>query len=227
MLDTVRHVQTPEGVALHLPAAGPLPRALAWAMDAAIRIALLLPVAFLAGLLSEFGIGIYLLALFAVFWGYPIAFEQLWNGQTPGKRVMGLRVISADGAPVGLLASVVRNLLRTVDMLPFGYALGIVTGLLDAHGRRIGDMVAGSLVVHVPPPERSAAPVNSTALVALPAPLLPPEQAALLAYAERAREFSPERHQELAAAVPVLSADRYGQIQPQRLLGMAEQVQGQ
>src|SRR3546814_8030841 len=74
----------------------------------------------------------------------------MFNGQTPGKRAMELRVVSADGAPVGWLASIVRNLLRAVDALPVGYGFGLVASLADPHGRRLGDMVASTLVVHAP-----------------------------------------------------------------------------
>ena len=127
-LDTVREVYTPEGVALRLPAAGPVPRALAWLIDSTVRFSLLFLVGMIAALLNRVGMGVYLIAYFVIFWGYPILFEVLWDGQTLGKRAMSLRVISDDGAPVGWLASIVRNLLRTVDFLPFGYATGLVAG---------------------------------------------------------------------------------------------------
>lgn len=211
MLDTIRHVQTPEGIALHLPAAGPVPRALAWLLDAAIRLGLLLPVSMLAGMMSEFGMGMLLLWMFLLMWGYPILFEVLWDGQSPGKRALGLRVVAADGAPVGWLASTVRNLMRTVDMLPLGYATGITSSLLDRWGRRIGDMVAGTLVIHVANEARTPATTASaagtgTGTLASPVPLQPQEQAALVAFADRADELSAERRQELAALVPALAA---------------------
>jgi uncharacterized RDD family membrane protein YckC len=86
--------------------------------------------------------------MFVVFWFYPVLFEVLDRGRTPGKRALGLRVIAVNGAPVGWLAAFTRNLLRTVDMLPFGYATGLIASLADPWGRRLGDMVAGTLVVH-------------------------------------------------------------------------------
>ena len=136
MLDTVREVHTPEGVALRLPAAGPIPRALAWAIDFGIRMGLLMAASMVLGIMGEAGTGLYLVLLFAVFWLYPILCEGLFDGQTPGKRALDLRVVSSDGAPVGWLAACVRNLMRTVDMLPFGYACGLVSGLVDPWGRR-------------------------------------------------------------------------------------------
>ena len=108
MLDTVREIHTPEGVTLRLPAAGPVPRALAWGIDFAIRMGLLMALGMVLGLLREAGTGLYLVALFAVFWLYPIVCEGLFNGQTPGKRALDLRVVSSDGAPVGWLAACVR-----------------------------------------------------------------------------------------------------------------------
>ncbi|MEP6907137.1 MAG: RDD family protein, partial [Pseudoxanthomonas sp.] len=162
MLDTYREVITPEGVALHLPAAGPVPRAVAWVIDLAIRLAILLLIGMLLGLLGAAGQGLYLILTFLIFWAYPILFEALWQGQTPGKKAMSLRVVSNNGAPVGWLAAITRNLLRTVDMLPFGYAAGLVACLADPYARRLGDMVAGTLVVHHERERRqAAAPVNA------------------------------------------------------------------
>jgi uncharacterized RDD family membrane protein YckC len=83
-----------------------------------------------------------------VLWAYPTVFELAWHGQTPGKRALGLRVVRQDGGAIGLPASVVRNLLRVADLLPGFGGLGIVVCLLDSHGRRIGDLAAGTLVVH-------------------------------------------------------------------------------
>ena len=154
MLDTVREVHTPEGVALRLPAAGPVPRALAWLIDFGIRMGLLMAASMVLGALDEAGMGVYLLVLFVLFWLYPILCEGLFDGQTPGKRALDLRVVSSDGAPIGWLAACVRNLMRTVDMLPFGYACGLVSGLFDPWGRRLGDLVAGTMVVHVPKTRR-------------------------------------------------------------------------
>lgn len=224
MLDTVREVHTPEGVALRLPAAGPVPRALAWAIDLGIRLGILTACSTVLSLLGKAGLGIYLVLLFVLVWGYPILCEGLFNGQTPGKRALDLRVVSSDGAPVGWLAAVVRNLLRTVDMLPFGYGAGLVCGLLDPWGRRLGDLVAGTLVVHVqaqvPLPEAGAGEALPTAL-----PLRPQEQGAVVAFAERAPRLTPARQQELADIVaPVTGAA--GADGVRRLFGVARWLLG-
>lgn len=197
MLDTVREIHTPEGVALRLPAAGPVPRALAWLIDLAIRFGLVFLAAVVFALLGRAGMGLYLVLLFLVLWGYPVAFEALWHGQTPGKRAVGLRVVSADGAPVGWMASFLRNLMRTVDMLPFGYAFGLASGLVDPWSRRLGDIVARTMVVHVADRGQGAALPPAPALAPV-VPLLPAEQAALIAFAERAHTLTPQRREELA-----------------------------
>jgi uncharacterized RDD family membrane protein YckC len=224
MLETAQEVHTPEGVALRLPAAGPVPRALAWAIDLGIRFGILSACSVLLGLLGSAGLGVYLVVLFLVMWGYPILCEGLFNGQTPGKRALELRVVSTDGAPVGWLAAVVRNLLRTVDMLPFGYGCGLVCGLLDARGRRLGDLVAGTLVVHVQAqPPLPAAEAGEAVVPALP--LRPQEQWAVVAFAERAPRLTPARQQELANIVaPITGAS--GAVGVQRLFGLARWLLG-
>ena len=83
-----------------------------------------------------------------VLWAYPTVFELAWGGQTPGKRALALRVVRRDGGAIGLPSSLVRNLLRVADLLPGFGGLGILVALLDPHGQRIGDLVAGTFVVH-------------------------------------------------------------------------------
>lgn len=212
MLDTVRGVHTPEGVELRLPAAGPLLRSVAWGIDAGIRMGVLWVFAIALSFLGEAGAGVVAVIAFAIWWIYPMAFEVVWQGQTPGKRAMRLRVVRSDGAPVGWQGAVVRNLLRTVDMLPLGYAAGIVTGFLDPWGRRLGDIVAGTMVVHLPPPaalsERAAA---SDALSdAVPVPLSVQEQTAVIAFGERAQGLTVERQEELADLATELTGARGG-----------------
>ncbi len=224
MLDTYREVITPEGVALHLPAAGPVPRALAWLLDLAVRIGLLMVCGTVLALLGGSGQGLYLIVMFAVYWLYPIVLEVAWNGQTLGKRALGLRVVSADGAPVGWLAAITRNLLRVVDMLPMAYLLGLLACLADPHGRRLGDMVARTQVIHVTR-EHVAVPAPVDGVFAPPAPLQPAEQAAVVGFAERAPQLSPARQVELAdIATPLTRAS--GQTGMLRLYGIANWLLG-
>ena len=224
MLDTYREVVTPEGVALHLPVAGPVPRAVAWGIDLAIRLGILVLASILLALLGAAGKGLYLIVNFLIFWAYPILFEVMWDGQTPGKKAMSLRVVNGDGAPLGWLAAITRNLLRTVDMLPFGYAAGLIACLADPHARRLGDMVAGTLVVHNERErDHAAAPVN--AVLAPSVGLQPAEQAAVVAFGERAPLLTPARQEELANIVEPLTGSR-GQGGVLRLYGMANWLLG-
>jgi uncharacterized RDD family membrane protein YckC len=89
----------------------------------------------------------YLIVNFLLLWGYFPSFELLWQGQTPGKRLAGIRVVRQDGGPIGFIEVVVRNLVRIIDFLPGLYGLGLVTMFLNRQARRLGDLAAGTLVV--------------------------------------------------------------------------------
>lgn len=219
MLDTLSQVETPEGIPLRLRAAGMLPRAAAWAVDFGIRLAVLWVLSILLMFLGEAGMGLYLILLFAVFWMYPVLFEVLRDGQTIGKKAMGLRVVNANGTPITWIASVVRNLLRVVDALPLLYGFGFVAGLIDPHSRRLGDMVAGTLVVHVEKPHLHIAAPN-VPVAYPPVALSADEKVAIIAFAERAQQLTAERQRELADILPMLT-DARGSTGVQRLLGMA------
>lgn len=94
-------------------------------------------------------IGAVVVALFSLMLtgGYYVLFEVLWNGQTPGKRIVGIRAIRENGQPIDFFTSVTRTLLRTVDFLPVGYLVGIISILATRQYKRVGDFVAGTLVV--------------------------------------------------------------------------------
>jgi uncharacterized RDD family membrane protein YckC len=97
---------------------------------------------------GSWGVAFLILCGFLVYWGYYVLFECLMQGRTPGKREFGIRVIRADGLPIGFRESALRNLLRAADALPPPcYALGGVVMFLDRYGRRLGDLVAGTLVI--------------------------------------------------------------------------------
>jgi uncharacterized RDD family membrane protein YckC len=191
-------VETPEGIDLPLRPAGLMVRSLAFGIDLGIRGAIL-GVLFLAlAFLGQLGIGLGSLLLFAVSWWYMVLFEVLHQGRSPGKQWMGLRVIHDDGTPIGWSASLLRNLLRFVDLLPFGYFLGAISCLQHPTFKRLGDIAAGTLVVYseralLRPQLPDAQPRSS------PVPLNLGEQRALLAFAERQAELSPARVNELAA----------------------------
>lgn len=205
-VDTVREVHTPEGVALRLPVAGPVPRALAWLIDTLLRIAAMIVCVLVFARFGKVGEMLILLSAFTLVWLYPILFEALWGGQTPGKRALELRVVMSDGVPVGWLASITRNLLRLIDFLPLYYGVGLAVGYLDGSHRRLGDLVARTVVIHAP---RVRPPVIAAGdgIMAPLRPLQPQEQAAVIAFAERAPRLTAERQAELAdIAAPVVGA---------------------
>lgn len=198
LLDTRYQLETPEGIDLVLRPAGLVPRALAFAIDLAIRGLILLVMFVLLSLLGKFGMGLGTLLLFLVTWWYMVLFEVLNQGRSPGKQLMKLRVVHDDGTPVGWAASLTRNLLRFVDLLPFGYALGILSCLNHPAFKRLGDLAAGTLVVYreevparpeLPPAEAQPAPFA----------LSLEEQRALLGFAERQAALSAARRTEVAA----------------------------
>lgn len=108
---------------------------------------------------SSFLLAVLSLISFAFFWGYYIFFEMTWNGSSPGKRQVGIRVIRADGTPITLAESVIRNLVRLIDFLPGAYGLGLVTMFIDSKARRLGDLAANTLVVR----EQTAVSLESLA----------------------------------------------------------------
>jgi uncharacterized RDD family membrane protein YckC len=147
-------IRTPEGVAFSYPLAGPVIRCLAWMIDllvvGVISQALSL-IAKMAGIISaDFGMALATVAYFAVSIGYTIATEWAWRGQTVGKRLLKLRVMDAQGLRLQVNQVVIRNLLRFVDMLPVCYLVGGITCLVDARARRLGDIAANTVVVHLP-----------------------------------------------------------------------------
>lgn len=223
MIDTIHAVQTPEGVDLALRVAGPVPRSLAWGVDTLLQggIALGLQIAF--GAFAGLGVGLYLIGLFALLWFYPVVFEVRSHGQTPGKRLMGLRVVQENGTPVGWSASVLRNFLLVADFLPLLYLAGLVTMISDVSFRRLGDLAAGTLVVYAEVPRAKLTPIPDVTPRAPEFQLSLEEQAAVIAFAERAETFSAEREAELAAIPRSLA----GSAEPRaRLIAQAAHLLG-
>jgi len=211
MIDTLHHVEAPEGVDLALRLAGPTPRALAYLADLTIRFFVYGVAAMpLSSLLDKVGWGILfmLIALGEVI--YPVLFEVFGDGRTLGKRMVGLRVVHADGTRVQWRASLLRNLLLTADWLPGTYLFAAVSMLVSRRFQRIGDHSAGTLVVYADTAPARAAPLPAPSGVD-PAPpaisLSLAERAALLAFGGRSGAFSPARREELAGlATPLLRA---------------------
>ena len=225
MLDTARRVATPEGIELTLHLAGPAPRALAWAIDLALRIAVLLVVMIVSSPLGRAGTGLLLLAAFFVEWLLPAFFEAMWNGQTPGKRALGLRVLNDDGTPLRWPAALTRNLLRAADFLPFLYGVGLVTMLANRDFKRLGDLAAGTIVAYEPE-RRSARKIAQAPAIVPPFPLALAEQRALLDLAERSGTLTTERLEELAELPEPLVGRLDGPRAVARLLGIANYLAG-
>jgi uncharacterized RDD family membrane protein YckC len=149
------------------------------------------------------------LAIFLGWWGYFILFELLWNGQSPGKRKLGLRVVRAGGQPISLTASLVRNVLRIVDV---GLYVGIVIMLIDRRSRRLGDMAAGTLVVREPrftsvSGSRSAfAPIELPSVEARIVEALPNADRLTMAHYSLIRDFFARRSRLPARQSEVLAA---------------------
>src|SRR5262245_1202485 len=197
MLDTTRRVATPEGIELTLRLAGPVPRAFAWAIDLAIRLAALFAVSMLAAALGRAGVGVILLTAFFVEWLLPAWFEASWNGQTPGKRALGIAVLNDDGTPLRWPGALTRNLLRAVDFLPLFYGVGLVAMLANRDFKRLGDLAAGTVVVYASEKATAAHEIPQAPPIAPPFPLALEEQRALLELAERSPSLTQERIEEL------------------------------
>ncbi len=206
MLDTTIRAATPEGIELEIRPAGPVPRALAWLVDLLWRVAVLFIVSLTLGYFGKLGTGVLLLTWFTLDWIAPAWFEAYWDGATPGKKALGLRVIGEDGAPIGWNAALSRNLLRFADFLPLFYFGGLLAMVCNPRFQRLGDMVAGTLVVHVDPalsrrqiPETMAQPPRRA--------LSADEARTVVDLAERATELGSERTDELLVlAQPLLGA---------------------
>jgi len=222
-LDSHLDVPTPEGPALQLHPASLYPRALAFAIDLGIRALLLAVCALPLVRLGNFGLGLGMFLLFTVTWGYMLLFEWLNQGRSPGKQLLGLRVVDDRGLPPGLAASLVRNLLRVVDMLPFGYALGLLASLCNPAFKRFGDLAAGTLVIHEPHTVRQASPSSAALRIPLPPALTREQRELLLAFAERASGLSTARRQELLAPL-AQSLQRSPQQIEAQLLGLAREL---
>ena len=225
-LDTLTSAETPEGIALALRPAGVVARAGAFAIDLMIRGALMLVVSMVLAPLGRFGSGLALILWFALEWFYPVLFELLPGGATPGKRALGLRVTMDSGLPITPAASLLRNLLRTADFLPFAYGLGLATVLMRSDFKRLGDIAAGTIVVHVQRPTLHGA--LPEAMPAAPAhPLTPRAQAAVIAWAGRSTRITEARLAELAQlAAPATGVNAASRDAVLRLLSVANWLMG-
>ena len=147
-------IETPENIAFSYEIAGIGSRFMAAIIDT-VLILLFQAIIFLVVNLaiSQFEIAASVLSAgagilsFVMLWGYYLLFELIWNGQSPGKRATGLRVVGIGGRPIGFVSSALRNVIRLIDFLPFFYGVGVIVMFIDARARRLGDLAASTLVV--------------------------------------------------------------------------------
>lgn len=226
-LDTTFAVRTPERVQFELRTAGPGTRALAWGIDLALRLTLIGAIVF-AVLLGSSAMGVpgagqgtALVLLFLSEWGWAALLETIFDGRTPGKRVLGLRVVRDDGSPAGAVEHVLRNLLRAADILPIGYAVAVLSMAWDGRLRRLGDRVSGCVVIHeertrlvagqhIDPPitdeERRGLPTGVA--------LTRAERTAIEAWLRRLPYLSAARAEELAGLLATPLSERTGVRSP-------------
>jgi uncharacterized RDD family membrane protein YckC len=229
MLDTPRVVPTPEGIELTIKVAGPVARARAWIIDILIRMVVYMVLGPAFAAMGKFGIGLFLIILFLLEWGYPIFFEVYWKGATPGKRVCHLRVLHDNGTPVGWRASFTRNTIRAADFLPFGYGFGLVAMLMNRDFKRLGDMAAGTVVIYVDQETKAKPKAESATMSTVPesVPSLSMiEQRAIIDYVSRLKRWSDDRQVELAMHAGIVLNNQKGRDAVDRLVGLASHYTG-
>ena len=229
-LDTIYTVNTPEGIDLQLSPAGPMPRMLAWMIDSLIRIVIYVITFILLAFLGSTGMGIALIIIFVVEWFYPVYFELFKNGQTPGKKSLNLYVVQENGSPVTPSASMIRNLLRFVDFLPLFYGFALVSMLLNRRFQRMGDLVAGTVVLYKDDDtlldsskDNESEEINA---IAPPVALQLEEQQALIQFQQRQKKLTAERAEELAGLSGLLVAEAKEGAKTKYLNGLSYWIAG-
>jgi uncharacterized RDD family membrane protein YckC len=239
-LDTVVAIETPEHIVFHYRVAGPFRRALAYLLDLIIcygvftLLVLLFVFAAMGGGASEMGSlgkamgGFLLVVLFAIQWVYFVVWDAL-RGRSPGKAALGLRVVTTEGRPIGWRAAALRNLLRAADALPTAYVVGVAAMAMTARFQRLGDLVAGTMVV-VPEDARVARalelqpPAHPRELATLPDEVVldADERMAIEMFLRRRHTLGRAREHELASMVAGSIAQRLGfrHDDPSRLLAI-------
>jgi uncharacterized RDD family membrane protein YckC len=236
-IDQLR-IDTPEQIALELPLAGIGSRFLALAIDTLLQSIVYLITAFififtmpvgssvLMFLPKLLGPAVAIFILFAVYWGYFAFFESIWSGQTPGKRYAGIRVIKESGRPINAFEAIGRNLMRAVDGLPGIYGVGLVCMMCNQQSRRLGDFVAGTVVVHERPTEdvrpswnsseTSPAPRSNQGVASVPgmAQVAPEELILIETYLHRRWELDPSVRINTASQIEQRIKEKTG-LQPQ------------
>ncbi|MGV6809413.1 MAG: RDD family protein [bacterium] len=205
LLDTNYTVDTPEGVRLSLHPVGVSARFWAWSLDVTIRMGVnLFLLIVLSSFLDNFGLGLWFIIVFLLEWFYPVYFELRHRGQTPGKKVLHIYVAQVDGSPVSPAASLIRNLIRFIDFLPFFYAFGLISVLLTRRFQRLGDLAASTVVLYLDDSQNKSKHHLTDDHQPLSHPIRPPyafnlvEQQTIIRFAQRRHSLSNDRANELA-----------------------------
>jgi uncharacterized RDD family membrane protein YckC len=188
------NIETPEQVDLRFPIAGIGSRFLAILADSVLQVVALFVMFFVFALIvsaaphvrgtttmvntgAKWFVAAVVLFYFLLYWGYFSLFEAFWNGQTPGKRLLKIRVIKDSGRQITLFEALARNLIRIVDALPSFYLVGVITMLCNREQKRLGDLVAGTIVIHERSEEQPLLSHNSRTFTAslYPQPLESPQ----------------------------------------------------
>ncbi|HJS98503.1 MAG TPA: RDD family protein [Terriglobales bacterium] len=220
-------IETPEQIPLEFPLAGIGSRFLAIALDMLIQALAFLLIVFVAEILLPtaarftprawtWAAAIFFLCVFVLYSGYYALFEVFWNGQTPGKRLVRLRVISDSGRPITVYEAVVRNLLRIVDQFPGLYVVGIISVFLTARNKRLGDIVAGTVVVHEKAMQDTQPDFAAAVASISPSPGLQisAEELELIEhFLQRRYDLSPEVRRQSAEQIAARVRDRLGATQ--------------
>ncbi len=221
-------IRTPENVTFEFELAGVASRAVAWLVDVLVMFALVFAstqvIGALVPLAGGFAAALVFLAIFLVQWWYSAVLEWWWGGQTIGKRVVGLRTLSETGVRIGFVQAVVRNLVRIVDLLPALYLAGGASALLDRHGRRLGDLAAGTIVVRerktpapsavVPPSERYNSFVDDPSIALAVRRITAPERDAMVGLSLRRDQLPLPVRRELFARLAAHLEGRLGVARP-------------
>jgi uncharacterized RDD family membrane protein YckC len=219
-LDSTIDVVTPENIAFEYRLAGPFRRLPAFLLDMCLKFGVLLLLSMLVGWtvgVASSGLAMFIIFVmyFVIAWFYGVLFETFCNGQTPGKRVMGLRALTDNGRPIDGMQATLRNLLRVADLAAPLVAMLVTT--LNRRYQRLGDLVAGTIVIVE---ERQwltgVAKLEDPRAIQLAA-YLPPNfvvsrslAKALATYVERRRFFTPPRRREVARHLAVPLLERFG-----------------
>lgn len=230
LLDAHHAVLTPEYVEFDFVLAGLFSRFLAWLLDAVL--AGLVAIALITGLsvamvaFPGFASAFAFVTWFLVDWGYAILLEAVWSGQTVGKKALGLRVLQESGVRIGFWHAALRNLVRPVDKLPLFYLVGGAAAFLSARQQRLGDMLAGTIVVRerrlkIPSsldrPEAEKALLQDAQFKAAVARLSAEESALIFAAALRREELAMEARLKLFAQLSQRLQEDAGVYQPPHL----------